>query len=314
MPADPGSTTRLPCCQLYVGSFSVCILLFFSYPLLKEIHMDNIKFGEMIAVMRKEKEMTQKELAEKLHVTDKAVSKWERGKGYPEITLLPLIADVLGITAGELLNGERYDKGSEPPVENEALVSDIIKFADKVSKFNTSGTMITLISMIFILAGFICLLCNFIINRTFNWSLYPVGAMLLVWLTVAPWFLLTKHRPVLSFTAFTISLIPYLFLIERLSAAKGWVVPFALPILGITLPGLLIVVLLFSYSKISRIFLSALAVLIFGVFVNLGINAFVQNYLHQQNQPNISVPITASSFVLLSIILAVIGIIQRRKR
>ena len=276
--------------------------------------MDNIKFGEMIAVMRKENEMTQKELAEKLRVTDKAVSKWERGKGYPEITLLPLIADVLGITASELLNGERYNGGSEPPAENEALVSDIIEFADKVSKFNTSGTMITLISMIFILAGFICLLCNFVINRTFNWSLYPVGAMLLVWLTVAPWFLLTKHRPILSFAAFSISLIPYLFLIERLSAAKGWVVPFALPILGITLPGLLIVVLLFSYTKINRISLSAFAVLIFGVLVNLGVNAFVQNYLQQQNQPNISVPITAISFALLSIILAVIGDIRRRKK
>lgn len=276
--------------------------------------MDNIKFGEMIAVMRKENEMTQKELAEKLHVTDKAVSKWERGKGYPEITLLPLIADVLGITAGELLNGERYDEGSEPPAENEALVSDIIAFADKVSKFNTSGTIITLISMIFILAGFICLLCNFVINHTLNWSLYPVGAMLLVWLTVAPWFLLTKHRPVLSFTAFTLSLIPYLFLIERLCPAKGWVVPFALPILGITLPGLLIVVLLFSYTKINRISLSAFVVFIFGVLVNLGVNAFVQNYLHNQNQPNISVPITAISFILLSIILAVIGDIRRRKK
>ncbi|MEI8200802.1 MAG: helix-turn-helix domain-containing protein [Eubacteriales bacterium] len=275
--------------------------------------MDNVKFGEMIAVMRKENAMTQKELAEKLHVTDKAVSKWERGKGYPEITLLPLIADLLGITAGELLNGERYDEGSKPPAENDALVSDIIEFADKVSKFNTSGTMITLISMIFILAGFICLLCNFVINRTINWSLYPVGAMLLVWLTVAPWFLITKHRLVLSFAAFTISLIPYLFLIERLSAAKGWVVPFALPILGITLPGLLIVVLLFSYTKINRISLSAFAVLIFGVFVNLGVNAFVQNYLHNQNQPNISVPITAVSFAVLSIILAVIGDVRRRK-
>lgn len=276
--------------------------------------MDNIKFGEMIAVMRKENEMTQKELAEKLHVTDKAVSKWERGKGYPEITLLPLIADVLGITAGELLNGERYDEGSEPPAENEALVSDIIKFADKVSRFNTSGTMITLISMIFILAGFVCLLCNFVINHTINWSLYPVGAMLMVWLTVAPWFLMTKHRPVLSFTAFTVSLIPYLFLIERLSAAKGWVVPFALPILGITLPGLLIVVLLFSYTKINRISLSAFVVFIFGVLVNLSVNAFVQNYLHNQNQLNISVPITAISFILLSIILAVIGDIRRRKK
>ena len=53
--------------------------------------MDNVKFGQFIAKLRKEKNMTQKELAEKLHLTDKAISKWERGLSFPDIaTLKPL--------------------------------------------------------------------------------------------------------------------------------------------------------------------------------------------------------------------------------
>ena len=69
--------------------------------------MDNIKFGKLILKLRKEKNMTQKELAEKLNVTDKAVSKWERGDSFPDITLLEPIAKELGVTVSELITGEK---------------------------------------------------------------------------------------------------------------------------------------------------------------------------------------------------------------
>jgi transcriptional regulator with XRE-family HTH domain len=58
----------------------------------EEKMMNNQKFGEIIAKARKDKGMTQKDLAERLRITDKAISKWERGKGYPEITLLPALS------------------------------------------------------------------------------------------------------------------------------------------------------------------------------------------------------------------------------
>lgn len=67
--------------------------------------MDNQKIGDLIKQIRKEKNLTQKGLADILMVTDKAVSKWERGVGYPEITLIPELANALGITVSELLNG-----------------------------------------------------------------------------------------------------------------------------------------------------------------------------------------------------------------
>lgn len=69
--------------------------------------IDNEKFGTFLCEMRKEKNMTQKELAEKLFVSDKTVSKWERGASIPNVALLIPIADVLGITVTELLKGER---------------------------------------------------------------------------------------------------------------------------------------------------------------------------------------------------------------
>ena len=67
----------------------------------------NIQFGRFVAQLRKEQNLTQKELAERLHVTDKAVSKWETGKGFPDLKLLEPLAQVLNVSLVELLQGER---------------------------------------------------------------------------------------------------------------------------------------------------------------------------------------------------------------
>ena len=72
--------------------------------------MDNQKLGIFITELRKEKGLTQAQLAQKLNVTDKAVSKWERGVGFPDIKLLEPLADVLDISLLELMNSERLPK------------------------------------------------------------------------------------------------------------------------------------------------------------------------------------------------------------
>ncbi len=69
--------------------------------------MDNIKFGKFIQELRKEKNMTQKELAQKLNLTDKAISKWERGIGFPDIAMLKPLSEIFNISIIELLNGEK---------------------------------------------------------------------------------------------------------------------------------------------------------------------------------------------------------------
>lgn len=75
--------------------------------------MKNKSMGELISGLRKEKGMTQRELAEQMNVTDKAVSKWERDLSCPDINSLPRLAEVLGISVEELLNTSRKDEAME---------------------------------------------------------------------------------------------------------------------------------------------------------------------------------------------------------
>lgn len=69
--------------------------------------MDNEKTGKLIYEARLQKGLTQQQLAERLHVTNKAVSKWERGLSFPGVDLLQALAEALGLTVTELLAGER---------------------------------------------------------------------------------------------------------------------------------------------------------------------------------------------------------------
>lgn len=68
--------------------------------------MDQIRIGKLIAKKRKEKNLTQEQLAEKLSVTNKAVSKWENGKCMPDFSIIKDLCNILGITVTTLLNGE----------------------------------------------------------------------------------------------------------------------------------------------------------------------------------------------------------------
>lgn len=78
--------------------------------------MDNQKTGDLIAQRRRELGLTQQQLAERLGVTNKAVSKWERGDGYPDIALIAPLSEALGLSADELLRGERVPAAETPPM------------------------------------------------------------------------------------------------------------------------------------------------------------------------------------------------------
>lgn len=93
--------------------------------------IDKAAFGEFISALRKEKGYTQKELAAKLFVSDKAVSKWERGLSMPDISLLAPLADILDVSITELLEGRRMEKLSE--LDNER-VETLVKKALTLSE------------------------------------------------------------------------------------------------------------------------------------------------------------------------------------
>jgi transcriptional regulator with XRE-family HTH domain len=79
--------------------------------------MDLVKTGRFISALRKKKDMTQKDLAKKLGVTDKAVSRWETGKGFPDVSLLITLAGEMGVSVSELITGEMNKINGEREAE-----------------------------------------------------------------------------------------------------------------------------------------------------------------------------------------------------
>ncbi len=76
--------------------------------------MEQKTLGSFLAVLRKAKGMTQKELAERVGVSDKTVSHWERDESAPDISVLPVLADIFGVTVDELLRGEKAPADAKP--------------------------------------------------------------------------------------------------------------------------------------------------------------------------------------------------------
>ena len=91
--------------------------------------IDREAFGAFLAGLRKEKGLTQKELAQQLYVSDKAVSKWERGLSLPDISLLTPLAEILGVTVTELLRGERLEEQTLPVEQVEELVTGSLELS-----------------------------------------------------------------------------------------------------------------------------------------------------------------------------------------
>ena len=85
--------------------------------------MSNKTLGEMINSLRKEKNMTQNNLAEKMNVTDKAVSKWERNLSCPDVNSIPKLAEILDVSVEELLNGQiKQDNSKVDDIINVSLI------------------------------------------------------------------------------------------------------------------------------------------------------------------------------------------------
>lgn len=115
--------------------------------------MNQIKIGEFISSQRKKKNLTQAALAEKLGITDRAVSKWECGKGLPDVSLMLDLCEIFSITVNELLCGEVISMENSN-LKNEQLLLDMAKELEKKDKtIRTSMWTIMIVSMTALLAG-----------------------------------------------------------------------------------------------------------------------------------------------------------------
>lgn len=92
--------------------------------------MEQIKIGKFIAELRKNKNMTQEQLGEKLGVSSKTISKWENGRGMPELSTLKPLSEELGVSINEILSGEKIEK----EVYQEKLEENIVNTIDYANK------------------------------------------------------------------------------------------------------------------------------------------------------------------------------------
>ena len=115
--------------------------------------MDQIRIGKFIAECRKQKNLTQVQLAEKLSVTDKAVSKWERGIAMPDTSIMLELCDILSISVNELLSGEKIDMENNSQ-KNEQLLIEMTKELERKNKtiWNAMWT-IMIVSMVGLIGG-----------------------------------------------------------------------------------------------------------------------------------------------------------------
>ena len=141
--------------------------------------MDQLKIGKFIAECRKEKKLTQMQLAEKIGITDKAISKWERGIAMPDTSVMLELCDILSINVNELLNGEKISMENNNE-KNEQLLLDMAKELEKKNKTIWSAMWAIMIVSMIALFGGICV-AAFLIPEGI-WQLVTIIGICIVFL------------------------------------------------------------------------------------------------------------------------------------
>ena len=113
--------------------------------------MDQEKIGKFIAKCRKEKDITQQELAEKLGITDKAISKWENGRCLPDISFLEPLAKELNVSINELIKGDRIEKKNIVKEADDNLKKSLIEVKKSKSSIKGLKAFVGLLIICFVL-------------------------------------------------------------------------------------------------------------------------------------------------------------------
>lgn len=132
----------------------------FSSILFSEVNaMNSQKTGQLIAQQRASLGLTQKQLANQLHISDRTVSRWERGVGYPDLSLLEPLADALELTVVELLRGERLPPEQQPAPQTEHTARDVVNTAGATARkaVRRFRWLLAVLAILVLLAGAACL-------------------------------------------------------------------------------------------------------------------------------------------------------------
>ena len=180
--------------------------------------MDQIKIGKFIASCRKEQGMTQAVLAEKLGISDRAVSKWETGKSMPDSGIMLELCGLLKINVNELLSGEKIMAEAYGKAAEENLLA--LKRKNE-NNFSINMVLMFLFSVLMGVGIAVCLICDLATSGKPTWSIITLSAILIAWIVVAPVMLGGRKGILPSMIALSVSAFPFLFLLSRFVHAKS---------------------------------------------------------------------------------------------
>ena len=254
-------------------------------------------FGEFFKQKRIEKNLTQKDLAKVLFISESAVSKWEKDVAHPDITLLPRLSEILGVTEHELITASIDNKSREEK-----------KQAKKWRTLSLSWSLFFYIA--YGLALIPCFICNLAINKTLSWFWIVLSSLLLSFTFTNLPKLVKKHKLIIL----PVSMFAALVLLLGITAiyTKGdW---FIIPVLAV----LFALVIVFTpiyiskykvFEKIKKYtdFISiaidfiVLNILLIAIDIYCVINAYSANHWYL----NIALPITLICYIVLNLMMCV---------
>ena len=266
--------------------------------------------ANFICELRKEKQLTQKQLAEKLSITDKAVSKWERGLGYPDITILPLLAEILNVTTNELLNGKREETVTP---KADIIIQNTLQYAEKIAVYKSKSTRSVakfVLTTLFVLASVVCIICNLAISQNLTWSLYPIACIAFTWLILMPLFHFEKKAITMSLLSLSVFIIPFLYVLERIIDREKWLLQLGIPIAIVSIIYLWSVWAVFAKTKMNRYYACGIA-LIAAIPLIMIVNFIVSQFT---SQPYFDIwdAMSIGIIVVVAIILFWVGKFRRK--
>lgn len=273
--------------------------------------MEEKNIGQFIAELRKDKKMTQKELAAQLHITDKAVSKWERGLSCPDITLLTAVADILGVTTSELLNGKKSDTISK---DTEETVDCALVYAEKSVKrkiMSLQNILALSFSVLLLLGIIVCVLCDVAIKGKLTWSLYPLSSIVFTWLVFIPLLKCGKNGILYAILSFSILIIPFLYVLSEIVGVSDLMLPIGIKAAVVSIAYLWCGYLIFNRLKARKILATAFSLLLL-IPLCLVINFTVSKYI---STPALDIwdIISFSIFIVIAVALFIIDHAQNGK-
>ncbi|MFS0821912.1 helix-turn-helix domain-containing protein [Bacillus sp. 1P02SD] len=273
---------------------------------------DKISFSEFIAEKRKLANLTQKEFADLLFVSDSAVSKWERGLSYPDITLISRICEVLNITEHEFVTASD-DISAREEKRQAKMYRGFLK--------GYQGTL----NVSYALALVTCFICNVAINHTLSWFFIVLVSIALAFsITTLP-IMVKKHKTLITFSVATVLIYILLFVCSTYSSGD-WLLTIAYPITTFPIIFAWSTMFIIKYVKVNWILKSGFISLIWAMFcliINPVIDYFIgdkpgltiSDFINLTDwQPSIiGNKIAFLSLTLLGLVAIIVGMQMQRK-